>query len=113
MHQTSDNDEYGYILEVDMCYPDYLHHNHSDLPYAPEKNVPPGGKTPKLLATLNDKSEYVIHLTHLKECLKQGLVFKKIHRILRFRQENFLEKYIVLNTKLRQAATSSFEKDFF
>ncbi|CAH1643155.1 unnamed protein product [Spodoptera littoralis] len=108
-----DDAEYGYILEVDLMYPEYLHNLHSDLPFAPEKFIPIGGKTEKLIANLYDKYNYVIHYIHLKECIKNGLVMKKIHRILQFKQENFLKKYIDLNTQLRQSAKTSFEKDFF
>lgn len=96
-----------------MVYPEYLHDHHSDLPFAPEKFTPPGGKTKKLIASLYDKYQYVIHFVNLKECVKHGLVIKKIHRILRFRQDHFLRKYIDLNTCLRQSATTAFEKDFF
>lgn len=109
----SDDSEYGYILEVDLAYPENLHNKHSDLPFAAEKFKPPGGKTPKLIANLYDKFNYVIHYVHLKECLLNGLILKKIHRILTFRQQNFLQKYIDLNTSLRQASTTVFEKDFF
>lgn len=109
----SDDADYGYILEVDLAYPDSLHDLHSDLPFAPEKLIPPGGKTSKLIANLYNKYNYVIHYVHLKECIKHGLILLKIHRILSFRQDNFLQKYIDLNTRLRQASTTSFQKDFF
>lgn len=112
IHQDS---EKGYILEVDLHYPPQLHDDHSDLPFAVEKlEVPiPLGKNKKLIASLYDKHKYVIHYIHLQECLKQGLVLLKIHRILCFDQEKFLEPYISLNTSLRQQAKSAFEKDFF
>lgn len=109
----SDDANYGYVLEVDLAYPDHLHDSHSDLPFAPERFIPPGGKTPKLIASLYNKHKYVIHYVHLKECIKNGLVLLKVHRILSFRQDNFLQKYIDLNTRLRQASTSAFQKDFF
>lgn len=111
--KVSNDDDYGFILEVDLSYPNYLHKKHKDLPFAVEKIVPPYGKTPKLIANLYDKYNYVIHYTHLKECLKHGLILKKVHCILRFRQESFLKKYIDLNTTLRQEAKTTFEKDFF
>lgn len=108
-----DDSEYGYILEVDLSYPEHLHNMHSDLPFAAEKFIPPGGKTDKLIANLYDKFNYIIHYVHLKECLNNGLILRKIHRIVTFRQDQFLKKYIDLNTSLRQASTSLFEKDFF
>lgn len=110
---VADDDDYGYILEVDLLYPDYLHKTHQDLPFAPEKFTPPGSKNDKLIANLYDKFNYVIHYIHLKECLKHGLKLKKIHRILCFRQDNFLKPYIDLNTSLRQSSKTTFEKDFF
>lgn len=113
VNDVSDDNDYGYILEVDLNYPDYLHNKHKDLPFAVEKIVPPYGKSVKLVANLYDKQNYVIHYVHLKECLKNGLILKKIHRILSFRQEFFLKKYIDLNTSLRQNSKTAFEKDFF
>ncbi|XP_047035542.1 uncharacterized protein LOC124641502 isoform X1 [Helicoverpa zea] len=113
LFNVADDADYGYILEVDLCYPQHLHDSHSDLPFAPEKIIPPGGKTYKLVANLYDKTKYVIHYTNLKQCLKHGLILKKIHRILAFRQDCFLKKYIDLNTQLRQTCNSAFEKDFF
>lgn len=112
MNITDDND-YGYILEVDLLYPDHLHKSHEDLPFAPEKFIPPGSKTEKLIASLYDKYNYVIHYVHLKECLKHGLILTKIHQIIGFRQDSFLKEYIDLNTALRQSSKTPFEKDFF
>lgn len=109
----SDESNYGFILEVDLEYPDSLHDVHSDLPFSPEKFIPPGGKTAKLIANLYNKFNYIIHYTYLKQCLKYGLVLRKIHRILTFRQEEYLKKYIDLNTSLRQSSKTTFEKDFF
>lgn len=109
----SDDSEYGYILEVDLEYPYNLHGAHCDLPLCVEKLIPPGGKSEKLVANLYNKTSYVIHYIHLKECLKQGLVLKKIYRVITFRQDSFLKKYIDLNTSLRQSSKSDFEKDFF
>ena len=34
-------------------------------------------KVEKLVATLHDKTEYVIHIRNLKQALNPGLVFKK------------------------------------
>ena len=41
----------------------------------------------KLVANLHDKSEYVIHITNLKQALNQGLVLKKVNRVIKFNQK--------------------------
>lgn len=38
---------------------------------------------------------------------------KKVHRILTFKEINWMEKYIILNTNLRNKAKNDFKKDFF
>ena len=38
---------------------------------------------------------------------------KKVHRIIKFNQKNWLNPYIDMNTELRQKAKNNFEKDFF
>lgn len=110
---VDDNAEYGYILEVDLFYPDYLHTEHNDLPFCSEKCIPPGGKTEKLVPNLYNKYKYVIHYVHLKKCLEHGLILRKIHRVITFKQSRYMKDYIDLNTKLRQKAKTSFEQDFF
>lgn len=30
-----DNEDYGYVLEVDLHYPAHIHHLHNDYPLAP------------------------------------------------------------------------------
>ncbi|KAL7291745.1 hypothetical protein TKK_0014531 [Trichogramma kaykai] len=105
--------EDGYILEVDLKYPKEIHDAHSDLPFCPEHKIPPGGKTKKLLATLHDKKNYVIHYSLLKEAINHGLILEKVHKILHFNQKPWLKKYIDLNTRRRQESTNEFDRNLF
>jgi len=49
----------GYILEVDLEYPDKLHDFHNNYPLAPE-NIKVN-KVCKLIPNLNNKKKYVLH----------------------------------------------------
>lgn len=108
----SNDADYGYILEVDLEYPDSLHNTHSDLPFCAE-HIIDESRQKKLIPNLNNKIKYIIHYRNLIQCLENGLQLKKVHRILKFKQTNWLKKYINLNTTLRIAAKTDFEKDFY
>ncbi|XP_050447449.1 uncharacterized protein LOC126849549 [Cataglyphis hispanica] len=103
----------GYILEVDLEYPQHLHNAHADLPFCPIRDKPPGKREDKLLATLYDKKRYVIHYRNLQQCTRHGLRVTKIHRVLQFAQSAWLRDYIELNTKFRTLARNDFEKNLF
>ena len=121
----------GLILEVDLEYPKELHDLHNDYPIAPEKvkvsndmlsayckktakkyNISTG-LVSKLIPTLRDKKEYVLHYRNLQLYLDLGLKIKKVHRVLKFDQSPWLKQYIDFNTENRKHAKNSFEKDFF
>ncbi|CAP20528.2 Protein CBG23762 [Caenorhabditis briggsae] len=103
--------EKGCILEVDLDYPEELHDKHNDLPFCPEnKRV---GSTNKLINDFSPKRNYVIHFKMLQQVLDHGLILKKIHRVITFKESNWLSSYIELNTNLRTHAKNDFEKDFF
>ena len=99
------------ILEVDLEYPKELHDLHNDYPLAPEQIEV--NKTKKLIPNLWNKKNYVIHYENLKQCLNLGLKITNIHRGIKFKESQWLKKYIALNTDLRTKARNEFEKDFF
>ena len=101
----------GYFLEVDIKYPKELFNKHKDLPFSPNREKI--NKVEKLVTSIEDKGKYVIHIAALKQALNHGSVFKKVHRVLEFRQEAWLKSYIDMNTKLRTQAKHDFEEDLF
>ena len=126
-----ENAKNGWILEVDLEYPAELHEEHNSYPLAPEKKVvkkecmseyqkrlikdlelkPPDSK--KLLLTLEDKKDYVVHYRNLQFYLKQGMKLKRVKRVLEFEQECWMEPYIRMNTEFRKQAKNDFEKNFY
>ena len=42
-----------------------------------------------LVAILNYKTEYVIHIRNLNQSLNYGLVSKKVHRVIKFNQNGW------------------------
>ena len=115
--ETPDDSDIGYVLEVDLSYPDELHDLHSDFPLAPTKqkvdacwlgdyqeellndmqmNAPPSSN--KLIQTLVPKKNYILHYQTLKLYVQFGLK---------------VEKYVKLNTQKRKQAKNKFEENFY
>ena len=53
----------------------------------------------KFITSLDDKENYVVHISALKQALNHGLILKKVQRVVEFRQEAWLKPYIDKNTK--------------
>ena len=67
----------------------------------------------KLLLTLQDKKNYVVHYRNLQSYLKQGMKLKRVHKVLEFEKECWMEPYIRMNTEFRKKAKSDIENNFF
>ena len=125
------NSKKGWIMEVDLEYPAYLHDAHNDYLLAPEKKVIKPEQmseyqrrlmadldltmpdTEKLVLTLENKEKYVTHYSNLQFYLRQGMRLKKVHRVIEFDQEPWMEPYIRMNTEFRKRAKNDFETDFY
>ena len=107
----------GYILEVDLEYLDELHILRNDYPLAPEKLAIPYdmfsghckkiadkygikfGDVKTLIPNLGNKTNYVLHYRTLQLYLSLGLKLTKIHRVLKFKQSDWMKKYIDFKKK--------------
>ena len=70
-----ENNDKGYILEVDVEYPKNLFNLHSDLPFLPERKKIE--KCKKLVCNIHNKENYVVHIRALKQALNHGLILKE------------------------------------
>ena len=71
------------------------------------------GTVRKLVPNLMNKYNYVIHYRNLQECLEFGMKSKKIHKILKFKQSDWMRSYIDFNTQKRTISNNESDKNFF
>ena len=71
------------------------------------------GKVEKLVCSLNDKKEHIVHLRTLEQAINHGLVLKKVHRAIKLNQEARLKAYIDMNLELRKKCKIWLGKNFF
>ena len=55
----------------------------------------------------------MIHYINLQQCLKLGMKLKKVHRILKFKQSDWMRPYIDFNTQKRTISNNEADKNFF
>ena len=118
VNSISENSSIGYIPEVDLEYPDELHLLHNDYILATEElTIPPYdmlsdyckniadeygikvGDIKKLIPNLRDKTNYVLYYRNLQLYLFFGMKLAKIHKLLKFKQSDWMKIYINFNTK--------------
>jgi hypothetical protein len=124
--EVGDDSDVGYILECDLEYPDSIKLKTRNFPFLPERMKIDDSKlsdyqllfkgksirTEKLVCNQYDKKNYIIHYRMLKFYLRHGIILKKIHRAVSFKQSKWLEPYITYNTKQRSKALTEFLKNF-
>ena len=128
--KTDDDNKIGYIVECDLHIPKDIHNKLKQYPPAPEILIPDNklmsdyqldlqkklnikSKSEKLVPHLMDHNNYCIHYRNLKYLISLGVVIKKVHNIVSFKQKQWLKPYIEFNTEMRKVAKNEFEKDFF
>ena len=126
-----ENSPVGYILEVDLEYCRKLHDLHNDYPLSPKKievsndmlsrycrkiadryDIKVGG-VKKLIPNVGNKVKYVVHHKKLQYYLSLGMKLVKIHRLLCFKQSNWLKSYTDFNTKKRKKSNDEFNKNLY
>ena len=124
-HETSKK---GYLIECDLEIPEHLHDLFADYPPIPEKlkltydMISPWSKLllgqtfteeTKLCPNLFNKIKYICHIQNLQLYLELGILLKKVHRVVSFRQSYWLKTYIDFNSKKRAESKTAVEKSFF
>ena len=71
------------------------------------------GGVKKIIPNLRDKIKYVVHYRNLQYYLSLGIKLIKVHRIIKFKQSNWLKEYVEFNTRKRQESSDEFNKAFF
>ena len=108
--QTEDEGDIGFLVEVDLEYPDELHDKNADYPLVQDKeSIDPlelsdfqtslkntlkltVSKTKKLRQTFHPKKNYVAHYRNLKFYVNNGIKITKFHQAVKFRPlENFVK----------------------
>ena len=109
------DDSHGYFVVADWHYPEHLHKLHQDLPLIPDLETidfeklspyckmmltmgyphlnPENYKQTKLVCTFEDKTFHMAHYLNCCQYLRHGLVLKKIHYAVKFRQAAFVKDY--------------------
>ena len=110
LNSIGENISDGYILQVNLEYPDKLHELHNDYPLAPEKleinhnmlsnycnnianeyAIKIGGVN-KLVPNFQSKSKYVHLYRNIQLYFSLLTKLTKAHRILKFKQSELLKK---------------------
>ena len=79
---------------------------------ADEYGIKIGGVN-NLVPNLGNKSKYIVQHRNLQLYLSLGIKLTKVYRVLKFKQSDWLNKYIEFNTDKRKNAADKFNQSFF
>ena len=68
------------------------------------------GDIKKLIPNLVNKINYVVHYRNLQLYFSLGMKLTKIHKVLKFKQCDWMKKYIDFNTEKRMNAGNGLKK---
>ena len=125
--------ENGYFVECDIHLPQELHDKFKDYPLCPitrnvntselsnyqkdilqQNNSSHSNSSKKLILDFHDKTNYLCHYRYIQGIVKLGYQITKIHKVIEFKQSQWLMPYIDMNTTYRQQkGISKFLKDFY
>ena len=124
----------GYMFELDLDIPEELHDKQNDYPAAPINRCVKAEElsksyqnplaadlelgtnvyqTPKLVADLYNKKNYIVHYSSLQQYIQMGCKISKIHKVLKFNESAWMKSFIDFNTAMRSKSTTEFEKSFW
>ena len=124
VNSISEESPIGYILEVDQEYLDKLYYLNDDYTLAQEKLAIPYnmlsdyckkiadkyeikvGDVKELIPNLGDKTSYVLHCRNLQLYLSLGMKLAKIHKVLKFKQSDWMKIYVNFNIEKRKIAAN-------
>ena len=125
---TPDDSDIGYFTEFDLTYPDTIKEKTKKFPFAPvnketdlddisdyvkEIKLDTYNQTKKLICDWSDKKNYLVQYRILRFYVRHGMTVDKVHEIISFKQNKWLEKHINFNSEKQNKAKNDFEKDFY
>ena len=129
INPIAENSSDGQILEIDLKYPDELHKLHNDYPLTPKTLEISNDILLQYCSNIGDKYgikvggfkiqfqiQFQLQFSfkfQLQLYLSLEMKLTKAYRVLKFKQSDWLKKYIDFNTGKRKNAGHIFAKDLF
>ena len=71
------------------------------------------GEVNKLIPNLKSKENYIVHYKNLQLYKSLGMKVVKVNKVLKFKQSDWLKKFVMFNTEKKMCAVNGYEKGFF